>query len=138
VDEADAERDTPRARSLPRHLERIATRLSSAVVQLPEGPLRVLGLETLERVETLRASAPRLRGEARDAVYAALADLDEQWNVAVLAHADPAAVARGRADADRDLSSYRGRMPDDEYARAVRGLTARAVRETLALPRLTP
>jgi hypothetical protein len=133
-----ADHDAPRVRSLPRHLERVATRLSSAIVQLPDGPLRRLGAETLERVDEMRAGAARLRGDAREALHATLAGLDEQWNVAVLAHADPAVIARGHADADRDLASYRGRMPADEYARAVRGLTARAVRDALGLPRLAP
>lgn len=129
---------SPRARSLPRHLDRIATRLSSAIVQMGEGPLRDLGVSTLERVETMRAGALRARGDARERMVTTLTQLDETWNAAVMAHADPALIARGRADGDRDLASYRGRMPADEYTRAVDGLAARAVREAIGLPRLAP
>lgn len=136
TDEGDA--DHPRVRSLPRHLDRIATRLSSAIVQLADGPLRALGAATLAQVETMRASASRARGEARDAMMTALTQIDEAWDEAVLAHADAATLARGRAEAERDLCTYRGRMPADEYAKAISGLTARAVRDALGLPRLTP
>lgn len=135
-DEGDA--GNPRLRSLPRHLDRIATRLSSAIVQLADGPLRTLGASTLAQVDGMRASASRARGEARDAMMSTLAQLDEAWDKAVLAHADTSTLARGRAEAERDLGSYRGRMPADEYAKAISGLTARAVRDALGLPRLTP
>ncbi len=124
--------------SLPRHLDRVATRTSSAIVQLPAGPLRALGAATLARVESLRALAPRARGESRQAAIATLAELDEAWDAAVLAHADAALLDRGRAEATRDLAAFQGRMPEGEYRRAVDGLTAKAVREWLGVPRMVP
>ena len=134
----DASTGEPKGPSLPRHLERVATRTSSAIVQMPAGPLRDLGAATLERVEDLRATAPRARGDVRQAVLAALAELDDAWDTAVLAHADEALLARGRLEAARDLAAFHGRMPDAEYARAVDGLTAKSVRERLGVPRMVP
>ena len=134
----DAAAGESRGPSLPRHLDRVATRTSSAIVQMPAGPLRDLGTATLERVEALRAAAPRARGDSRQSALAALADLDAAWDAAVLAHADPALLGRGRAEATRDLAAFHGRMPGAEYQRAIDGLTAKAVREWLGVPRMAP
>ena len=130
--------DAPATRSLPRHLDRIATRLSSAVVQWPDGALRDLGTTTLAEIATLRAAAPKARGDAREAVFARLSALDDTWNAAVIAHAGGDDAARARAEAERDLAQYRERMPRAEFARATEGLAARVLREAMGVPRFSP
>lgn len=138
ADEGTPGDDGATTRSLPRHLDRIATKLTSVVVQWADGALRELGTATLAEIGTLRASAPKARGDAREAVFARLLAIDDSWNVAVITHAGVDDLARARAEAERDLAQYRERMPRAEFARAVDGLAARGLREALGVPRFSP
>jgi hypothetical protein len=130
----DASR-TSRGPSLPAHLERVVLRLTAARAS---GRLGDAFDDIIDRVsrelDGARAESRGLRGEARLALIARLAVLDEELVAAARASLDEAAVAelmRGAAD---ELASFRQRMLADAFARALDGAFMRLVRERFNLP----
>jgi hypothetical protein len=123
--------------SLPEHLQRVITRLTS--VQATGAPLS--GADTvLDRLSRELDSAKRthggVRGEARRALLARLDALD----------AELLAIARGSlgdderrallAEADDTLLGYRGRLSQEAYERARASAFDRLLRERRNLPTL--
>jgi hypothetical protein len=130
----DASR-TSRGPSLPAHLERVVLRLTAARAS---GRLGDAFDDIIDRVsrelDGARAESRGLRGEARQALIARLAALDEELVAGARASLDEAAVAeltRGAAD---ELASFRQRMLGDAFARALDGAFKRLVRERFNLP----
>jgi hypothetical protein len=134
----EAAPEKPRGPSLPAHLERVVLKLTEARA------LGKLGDEfdaLIDRVnaelEMARASAGGVRGEARLALVARLAALDEellQGARATLSDEDLSTLAREAAD---ELGSFRDRMTPDAFARAREGAVSRLIRERFGLPTMT-
>jgi hypothetical protein len=85
-------------------------------------------------LDSERARARDLRGEARDALRARLRALDVELLTAARAGLDEDARARLEAEADAALAPFRDRMPAAERARARAGAVDQLVREHARLP----
>jgi hypothetical protein len=137
---ADGEGETAgapahRTHSLPRHLERVALRLSSVLAgtALPES-LRA-SLDAIQRdVDALVPTARALRGPARQAVVTRLADLEAVLSTAIGAALTGAERAELEAEASRELAAFRSRMSEPAYASARDALVLRLARECFGLP----
>jgi hypothetical protein len=130
--------EAKRGPSLPAHLERVVLKLTSARAS---GRLGDQFDALIDRVnaelETARASAGGVRGDARQALLARLATLDEELLTAAraaLTAADLGALSREAAD---ELASFRDRMPPDAFAHACDSAVSRLIRERFALPTMT-
>ena len=136
-DRDQAPRPVRRRPSLAAHLEQAVNRLT-AWRDAPEHPSSVAGLtDTLVReLELIRTAAKTVRGAARERVLARLAEADEELLTALRAAADDTLRARLERDAERDLESYRERLPADAYREAVRAGSDRLLREHFKPPRL--
>ena len=130
--------ESKRGPSLPAHLERVVLKLTEARAS---GKLGDEFDALIDRVnaelETARASAGGVRGEARRALVARLAALDEellQGARATLGDDTLSALAR---EAAGELGSFRNRMTPDAFARACDGAVSRLIRERFGLPTMT-
>lgn len=124
--------------SLPRHLERIAIKLTSFLVVCADAPaLRARAEQVLADVDAMRQQARGARGAAREAVLARLAALDEALLEALPGEAPAAAIDTARQEARDDLAAYAGRMSAADHARAVETAARRIARDRLGLPRLS-
>jgi hypothetical protein len=124
-----------RRESLPEHLERAVTKLTSARAGGLIGQAFDAVIDGAAReLDAARAARGGVRGDARQAMLDRLADLDRQ----LLASArdalpdDVAAVLRREVDAE--LAPFRPGMAADAYARAHEAAFDRLVRERLSLP----
>jgi len=119
--------------SLPAHLERAIARL----VVLRGGVDRRLD-EVLDGIvrelDTARAGARGLRGEARLAFLERLRELDRTLVRSARAQCDARALAELTADADAELAPFRGRMPENAYLGAREAALDRLIRERGRLP----
>lgn len=120
--------------SLPAHLERVIARLTA----LRAGSRARLPDKVLERIvrtiDTRRASARSVRGEARARMIAELAVLDAELMVAVRATCDASELQVLSREAEDELSPFRVRMPADAFARAHAACVERLLRERHGLP----
>jgi hypothetical protein len=127
-----------RGPSLPAHLERVLTRLSSLRAA---GSLSASWEPLLDRVsaelDQARASSRGLRGQAREQLVARLASLDSELLRTARSELDDAAREGMRTDAEIDLATFRSAMSADTFARTVDAAVDRAVRERFRLPTLT-
>jgi hypothetical protein len=121
-----------RRRSLPAHLERVIARLTA--VRRGAGALYAAIAAAVAELDSERARARDLRGEARDALRARLRALDVELLTAARAGLDEDARARLEAEADAALAPFRDRMPAAERARARAGAVDQLVREHARLP----
>jgi len=129
----EPEETASRHGSLPAHLERVIARLTT----LRGGPDRSLD-ELLDRVvselDTARARAKALRGEARRVFLDRLAEIDTSLLETARMHCDSATLDALRAEADAELASFRGRMTTEAYDRARDACVDRLIRERARLP----
>jgi hypothetical protein len=88
----------------------------------------------VRELDSARAGARRLRGEAREALITRLADLDRTLLAAAREQCDAATLQRLLAAADEELSPFRPRMTVDAYERARGACVDRALRDLLRLP----
>jgi hypothetical protein len=126
--------DRPRRPSLPDHLERSVRRLTSARA------LGVLGPEAevlIDRVSGELDAARGVRGEARRALIARLADLDEELGRIARDSLTAAERAALEAEAEQELSAFRAAMHESAYRRARDAAADRLARERFGLPTLT-
>lgn len=136
---AEAALERPRrGPSLASHVEQALQRLtllraSTAPRLLPDDVLA----ESVRALDALKADASRARGEAREAVIAALAELDRKMIAAAAERLDPEGRARLEVEAERELAPFRARMPAEAYARSREAALARLIREQFLLPRLS-
>lgn len=127
----------PEARrvSLPRHLERVAVKLTSFLSSTGEAPaLRARVESMLAEVDALRRETRGARGETREAALSRLAALDAQLLAALPAEAPAGVMASARQEARDDLAAYSGRMAADAFADLVENATCRIARDRLGLP----
>jgi hypothetical protein len=134
-DEAGAARHSS---SLPAHLERVVTRLTTARAA---GKIDAAFDGLIDRVarelEAARASARGVRGDARQALLTRLAALDDELLRTARAGIDDESRAGLSREADAELASYRDRMAPDALARARATAFDRLVRERCGLPIVT-
>jgi hypothetical protein len=128
----------PRQRSGPSlraHLDRVVTRLTDCLASgAIGGDLERAIDRAVTELSDARASSRSLRGDARAAFIARLQAIDGE----LLASARTVAPrelldALGR-EAEQDVAAFRGRMPADDYSRAVEAATTKLLRERLKLP----
>lgn len=133
--EAPSDHVASRGPSLPAHLERVLTRLSSARASGALGPdTDALVDRVAEELDRARASVRGLRGDARRALIERLTAIDRELLDVAGRALSPDDRSRLERDADDELAGYRAQMPPDAYARARRVLIERAIREQLNLP----
>ena len=137
--DADAAGDglqaVPRSPSLPAHLERVVTRLTSARAGGVLGEAFDPLIDRVSRELDAARSDPRgLRGEARRASIDRLAALDGELLAQAHGLLDEAARSALAAEADDELRPFRAAMPAEAYARARDAAFNRLVRERFTLP----
>ncbi len=125
----------PRLSSLPKHLERVVLRLTSARTsgRLDAG-FDVLIDRASAELDAARTPGHGLRGEARQALLDRLEQLDAQLLQQAHTLLDDESRARLAREAEEDLAPFRSGMTDDALARARRAAINRLVREHYNLP----
>ena len=125
----------PKRGTLAAHVDRVVAQLSAlgGSDRAPEA-LQPAIRDIVEAVDRLRADSVTARGAAREAVIAALADLDRRLvQAGDAALPDDRRVAAGR-DADAELAPFRARLDAAQWATALAAARARLVRIALSLP----
>ena len=133
IDAPETADHTARHASLPAHLERVVARLTA----LRAGDDRSLdaAIDTIVReLDTAKAAARTLRGDARQRFIARLQTLDDSLLDAARARYDAAALQRLGAEADAELAPFRERMPREAYDRSRGACIDRLIRERSRLP----
>ena len=132
---ADGEPASAARRTATRDLDRAIDRLSRAAGRLdwPEALREALGAR-LGALTAIRADLRGARGEARAALLARAAAGDRTFAAELRAAAPPAAVAAARAEAERELGSYRARLSPAAWFQAVDVTADRLLRDRLGLP----
>lgn len=124
-----------RQRSLPDHLERVLTRLTSARAA---GVLDGRFDATIDRVaaelDEARSKASGLRGEARTALAARLDEIDRELIDGLRASIDDDARAALEREADEELAPFRAGMSSETHERARAAAVARLLRGRFGLP----
>jgi hypothetical protein len=122
-------------RSLPVHLERALTKLSSARAK---GALSAEFDELIDRVavelDASRAASSGLRGAARQSALDRLAAIDAELLRRTRGTLPPSAVADLSREAESELSAFRAAMTAEAFARAREAAIDRLVRERFGLP----
>jgi hypothetical protein len=122
--------------SLATHLDRVVARL----VARRGGPDQSIDAaldEIVRELDAARAGSKNLRGGQRDALLDRLRELDRRLIEAARAAADGETLRRVTAEADEQLSPFRGRMPADAYAQSQRACVERLLRDHARLPTIT-
>ncbi len=123
--------------SLPAHLERVVTRLTSARAG---GALGDSFDALIDRVsaelEAARAKAGGVRGAARQALLDRLEAIDASLLGEARSLLDRDTRAALEKEADQELAAFRTTMAADAYARARAGAIDRLVRDRFKLPTL--
>jgi hypothetical protein len=121
--------------SLPHHLERVVTRLTTARASgaLGEAFDGLIDRAAAE-LDAARAKAGGIRGEARTALLARLTDLDEELVRTARAQLNESTLTAMRRDADEELAPFRAGMKADAYARARDAAVDHLVRARFNLP----
>jgi len=121
--------------SLPEHLERVVTRLSSARASgTISGEFDSIVDRAAAELDAARAKAGGVRGDARTETLARLGELDRAMIALARARLDEAAMAQFEAEADRDLAPFKAGMPADTFARARAAAVGELVRRHFSLP----
>jgi hypothetical protein len=122
-----------RRRSLPAHLDRAQARLEGAPAATRDLMDDVLD-EVQRTIDTLRASARGLRGDARQQLIVRLEGLDRMLLEAARARVPPASRAALEEEAAAELAPFRSRLAADAYDRSRGAAFDRLLREHLRLP----
>lgn len=127
--------DKHRGPSLPAHLERVVLKLTAARAGGKLGDEFDAIIDRVSReLDTARASAGGVRGDARQALLARLTALDAellQGARSALTERDLSVLTREATD---EMGSFRERMTADAFARAMDGALSRLIRERFGLP----
>jgi len=119
--------------SLPAHLERVIARLTT----LRAGADRALDAvfdDVVREMDTARAAAKTVRGEAREAMIARLQELDDRVIGALRQQTDAATLHELERQAEEELQPFRSRMPADAYAASRVVCVNRLLRDRAGLP----
>jgi len=121
--------------SLPAHLERVVTRLSSARAMGKVGASFDAVIDRIAaELDVARASARGVRGEARLALIARLSEIDGELLQTARASLDADMRESLHGEADTELAGYRDRMAPGAFARIREAAVDRLLRERLGLP----
>jgi len=122
--------------SLPAHLERVVARLTA----LRAGEDRSLDATAdalVRELDTMRAGARGVRGEARQTLLDRLRQMDRELLEAARVHTDAIHLADLDAEAGRELEPFRDRLTHEAYERSHRASVDRLIRERKRLPTMT-
>jgi hypothetical protein len=121
--------------SLPEHLERVVTRLSSARANGSLGEEFDDVIDGVSReLDAARSTVRGLRGEARQALIDRLRNLDAELLHQARSRLDEPTRATLAREADEELAAFRAVLPADAFARARAAAIDRIVRERFGLP----
>jgi hypothetical protein len=124
--------------SLPAHLERVLLRLTSARASgAPGAPIDALLDRVSAELDSARARAGGLRGDARLALIGRLSVLDTELLQQAREALDDAARASFAREADEELSGFRAGMKAEQFERARESAIDRLVRERYGLPTIS-
>jgi hypothetical protein len=134
----DSAQSTATKPSLRAYLERVLTRLTAARASNVLGPaFDALIDRVAQELDSARAEARGLRGEARRALLDRLAAIDAE----LLQHArdllDQSARESLAREAEAELAPFRSGMTADAFARARQAAIDRLVRERFGLPTIS-
>jgi hypothetical protein len=130
--------DKPRGPSLPAHLERVVLKLTAARANGRLGDEFDGLIDRVSReLDTARAAAGGVRGDARHALIARLSALDAELLQGARAALTDTDFSTLTAEATDELASFRERLTADAFARARDGAVSRLVRERFGLPTMT-
>jgi hypothetical protein len=121
--------------SLPSHLERALTRLSTAraLGRIGEQADTVID-QVSQALDDARGSGQGVRGEARRQLLERLRALDAELLRVVRQPIDPGEAERLAAEAEAELAAFRDTMSPDGFRAACRSAEDRLVRESYDLP----
>lgn len=121
--------------SLPEHLERVLTRLSSLRVTgvLGDAADPIVDAVSTE-LDRARARSAGLRGDERKALLDRLDRLDDELLALASASVSDEAATAARADAAESLAPFRATMSPEAYADAMTRALRQALRSRLGLP----
>jgi hypothetical protein len=121
--------------SLPEHLRRVTTKLTSARALHPVGAACDGVLDRLAaELDAARQGGRGLRGAARDRLVDRLAVLDTELVAAARSALDPESSTAFAREADDELATFRSSLSPDAFARARQAIVDRLVREHFGLP----
>lgn len=136
--ESAGEAAEPRGPSLPTHIDRVIARLTALRAGPAPAPPWSGALEdAARRLDALRVPAKRARGETRAEILAELEAIDRALMEAAVALAPDEARAGAASEAEEELTPFRGRLSEADYAAAVARASQRALRARLGLPAIT-
>ncbi|MGE3842714.1 MAG: hypothetical protein AB7I50_14145 [Vicinamibacterales bacterium] len=144
VDEAAGEQgpedsdSTRRGPSLPVHLQRVLTRLSSLLASERLPPAFLTELDTIvRRLDRLHEPARTARGDRRKHVLDELRTADRDLIQRAWRSQSANEIAALRKAAEHDLSAFRHRLQAEVWDQTVDAAAQRLLRERLGLPTLT-
>jgi len=123
------------SQSLPSHLERVVTRLTSArATGKLDASFDALIDRAAAELDAAKRSKGGVRGDARQALLERLRALDTELLRTARASLDEHTNSELSREADDELTSYRGRMAPDAFVRARNAAFDRLLRERCGLP----
>jgi hypothetical protein len=121
--------------SLPEHLTRVLTRLTSLQAAGTIGAgVDVIADRLSAELDVARRKPGGVRGEDRRALLERLAALDRELIALVRNSAGDAVLRDAAAEAERDLAAFRDGMPAEAFSRALDRAIETALRARLGLP----
>lgn len=122
-----------RHESLPAHLDRVITRLTT--VRAGASPSLDAMLEAVVReLDARRTEARSLRGNARREFLDRLAAIDAELLTGARRQCDAATLAQLTGEADEELAPFKDRLPGDAFEQSRRTAVDRLIREHCRLP----
>jgi len=137
IDRDDDELAPSRKPALAGHIERALARLTSLRSGVRSAVFNDRIDAVVRQLDQLLADARRARGDARAAVVQKLQLLDDELLNGARAESDHELTATLSREADAELTPFKPRMPEAEYARAHAAALDRLLRDAFGLPTLT-
>lgn len=121
--------------TLPDHLERVVTKLTSARASGTIGSeFDTIIDQAARELDAARAKAGGVRGETRAQMLVRLGELDRAMLGLARARAEPKALQQIEQDAERDLAPFRPGMTADAFAQARQAAIGELLRTRFGLP----
>jgi len=127
-----------RAKSLPKHLTTVMSRLTACLMN-PEPwlGLHVVLTRVVRALDALREQAKTTRGSVRSDLLRSLQTLDGVMMRDIRVGADEATIRAAEAEVATELSAFRERMSQSAYEEATKLAVEQHLRVQLGLPRLS-
>jgi hypothetical protein len=121
--------------SLRAHLDRVVTRFTDRIASGSLGPeLERVVEQVMADLGRDREATRTLRGEARSHFLERLREMDGRLMAAARAVTPAEVLDRLAREAEQDLSGFRGRMAEPDYAKAAASASAKLLRDYWKLP----